>query len=57
MPDIDEMIEKLVSVKNSRPGTEVNLPEDDIIWLCRTSRQVSFFKSALHFVNLWNMAK
>ena len=45
MPTVDEMIETLVSVKNSRPGTEVNLPEDDIIWLCRTSRQVSFKKT------------
>ena len=39
--DLDATIERLVSVKNSKPGTEVNLPEDDIIWLCRKSREVS----------------
>jgi len=38
--DLDATIEKLISVKNSKPGTEVNLPEEDIIWLCRASREV-----------------
>mmetsp|Transcript_246 Transcript_246/g.401 ORF Transcript_246/g.401 Transcript_246/m.401 type:complete len:305 (+) Transcript_246:418-1332(+) len=38
--NVDDLIEKLTSVKNSKPGTEVNLPEEDIIWLCRTSRDV-----------------
>jgi serine/threonine-protein phosphatase PP1 catalytic subunit len=40
MVDIDKTIARLLSVKNSRPGTEVNLSEDDIIWLCRQSREV-----------------
>ncbi|GMI06980.1 hypothetical protein TrRE_jg5985 [Triparma retinervis] len=38
--DLDATIDRLVSVKNSKPGTEVNLPEEDIIWLCRKSREV-----------------
>ena len=38
--NVDATIEKLVSVKNSKPGTEVNLPEHDIIWLCKESKMV-----------------
>ena len=38
--DLDDTIDKLTRVKDSKPGTEVNLPEEDIIWLCRASREV-----------------
>jgi serine/threonine-protein phosphatase PP1 catalytic subunit len=38
--DVDKIIEKLLAVKNARPGTEVNLPEEDIMWLCRRCREI-----------------
>lgn len=38
---LDRIEEQLLSVKASRPGTEVNLMEEDIVWLCRRCREVS----------------
>ena len=38
---VERSIEQLLSVKNARPGTEVTLPEEDIMWLCRKCREVS----------------
>lgn len=40
MGDVDRLVEQLLSVKNSRPGTEVTLAEEDIMWLCRRCREV-----------------
>jgi len=38
--EVDKIIEKLVSVRGSKPGKQVNLPEADIKYLCSRSRQV-----------------
>ena len=38
--DLDIAIEKLLSVKNNHPGTEVNLPEELIIKIVRASREL-----------------
>lgn len=38
--DIDGAIEALLSVKNKTPGTEVNLPEDQLIKIIRQARSV-----------------
>jgi serine/threonine-protein phosphatase PP1 catalytic subunit len=38
--EVSEAIKKLLSVKNSRPGTEVNLPEDLITKIVKASREV-----------------
>ena len=40
MEIIDRLLQELLSVKESRPGTEVYLAEEDIFWLCRQCRQV-----------------
>lgn len=37
---VESCIEKLVAVKDEKPGTEVNLCEDDLVWISRTSRDV-----------------
>jgi len=38
---LERIIDQLLSVKNARPGTEVTLAEEDIVWLCRKCREVS----------------
>jgi serine/threonine-protein phosphatase PP1 catalytic subunit len=38
--DIDKIIEKLVEVKGSKPGKQVNLPENDIKNLCTAAREI-----------------
>lgn len=38
--EIDQAIKQLLSVKNSPPGTEVNLPEELIVKLVRAAREV-----------------
>jgi serine/threonine-protein phosphatase PP1 catalytic subunit len=38
--EIDAIISKLVSVRGSKPGKQVNLPEAEIKFLCREARQV-----------------
>ncbi|EWM28966.1 hypothetical protein Naga_101446g1 [Nannochloropsis gaditana] len=37
---VDRLLGELLAVKDARPGTEVNLAEDDIFWLCRKCREV-----------------
>jgi len=37
---VDRLLEQLLSVKEARPGTEVNLAEEDIFWLCLQCRKV-----------------
>lgn len=37
---LDACIRQLVAVKDDRPGTEVRLAEEDVLWLARTSRGV-----------------
>jgi len=37
---VDGCIEKLVAVKDDKPGTEVNLSEEELVWISRTSREV-----------------
>lgn len=37
---LDACIRQLVAVKDDRPGTEVHLAEEDVLWLARTSRGV-----------------
>jgi hypothetical protein len=38
--DVERIVEQLLSVKSMRPGTEVCLAEQDIMWLCRRCREV-----------------
>lgn len=38
--DVDNIIERLVSVKTSRPGKQVNLEEREIKALCMRSRDI-----------------
>ena len=38
--DIDSIIDKLLSVRGSRPGKQVTLTEGEIRWLCIRSRDV-----------------
>jgi hypothetical protein len=37
---VDAIIEKLLSVRNARPGKEVQLSEDEIRGLCMQSREI-----------------
>jgi serine/threonine-protein phosphatase PP1 catalytic subunit len=37
---LDACIDKLTAVKDAPPGTEVRLPEEDLVWLCREARRV-----------------
>jgi len=39
-PDVDAILEKLLAVKNRRPGTNVQLTEAEITFLCTTSREI-----------------
>ena len=39
-PDIDNIIEQLLSVRGSRPGRQVNLTENEIRWLCVKSKEI-----------------
>jgi serine/threonine-protein phosphatase PP1 catalytic subunit len=39
-PDIDNIIEQLLSVRGSRPGRQVNLTENEIRWLCVKSKGI-----------------
>jgi serine/threonine-protein phosphatase PP1 catalytic subunit len=39
-PDVDNIIEQLLSVRGSRPGRQVNLTENEIKWLCVKSRNI-----------------
>ncbi|GAB5029856.1 serine threonine-protein phosphatase pp1-beta catalytic subunit [Nannochloropsis oceanica] len=36
---VDRLLVQLLSVKEARPGTEVNLAEEDIFWLCLQCRK------------------
>ena len=38
--DIDKIIDKLLSVKGSKPGKEVKLTEIEIKGLCTTAREI-----------------
>jgi hypothetical protein len=38
--DVDKLIEKLLEVKGSKPGKQVNLPENDIKALCMAAREI-----------------
>jgi serine/threonine-protein phosphatase PP1 catalytic subunit len=38
--DLDNIIEQLLSARGSRPGRQVNLPENDVKWLCVKSKEV-----------------
>jgi serine/threonine-protein phosphatase PP1 catalytic subunit len=38
--DLNSIIERLVEVRNSRPGKEVKLLEKEIQWLCINARQI-----------------
>lgn len=38
--DVDSIIDKLLDVKSSRPGKQVNLTEGEIKGLCKASREV-----------------
>ena len=37
---VDVCIEELLSVVDAPPGTEVNLDEGELMWICRMSREV-----------------
>lgn len=39
-PDVDNIIEQLLSVRGSRPGRQVNLTENEIRWLCVKSKEI-----------------
>jgi serine/threonine-protein phosphatase PP1 catalytic subunit len=39
-PDVNAILEKLLAVKNRRPGTNVQLTEQEIIFLCTQSREI-----------------
>ncbi|RYG67012.1 hypothetical protein EON64_08400 [archaeon] len=39
-PDVDHIIEQLLSVRGARPGRQVNLTENEIKWLCIKSREI-----------------
>lgn len=38
--DVNDIIERLLSVRNSRPGKQVNLEEREIRALCLKSREI-----------------
>ena len=38
--DVDKIIEKLLEVKGSKPGKQVNLTENEIKGLCNKSREI-----------------
>jgi len=40
MLSVDECIDKLLACRNALPGTEVNLPEESIIRIVRTARDI-----------------
>ena len=37
---VDAMITKLLEVRGKKPGKQVNLTEDEIKYLCTTSREI-----------------
>ena len=39
-PDLDNIIEQLLSVRGSRPGRQVNLTENEIRWLCLKGKEI-----------------
>jgi serine/threonine-protein phosphatase PP1 catalytic subunit len=39
-PDLDNIIEQLLSVRGSRPGRQVNLTENEIRWLCMKGKEI-----------------
>lgn len=39
-PNLDSIISKLLDVRNSRPGRQVNLLESEIRWLCVKAREI-----------------
>ena len=39
-PDVEHIIEQLLSVRGARPGRQVNLTENEIKWLCIKSREI-----------------
>jgi serine/threonine-protein phosphatase PP1 catalytic subunit len=38
--DVDVIIEKLLEVKNCKPGKQVNLTENEITGLCNKAREI-----------------
>ena len=48
--DIDKIIEKLLEVKDKKPGKQVNLTENEIRGLCLKSREI--FMSQPIFIEL-----
>lgn len=49
--ELDFAIEKLISVKSSSPGTEVNLPEDLLIKIVRASRDIHATANAIRSIS------
>lgn len=39
-PDLDAVIDKLLSVRTARPGKQVNLEDGEIRWLCIKAREL-----------------
>ena len=38
--DVDKIISMLLDVKKEKPGTQVNLPEEWIRWLCQKAQDI-----------------
>jgi serine/threonine-protein phosphatase PP1 catalytic subunit len=38
--DLESIIERLLEVRGSRPGKQVQLAEQEIRWLCTKSREI-----------------
>jgi serine/threonine-protein phosphatase PP1 catalytic subunit len=38
--DLESIIERLLEVRGSRPGKQVQLQEQEIRWLCTKSREI-----------------
>ncbi|KAJ2718574.1 type 1 serine/threonine-protein phosphatase catalytic subunit glc7, partial [Coemansia sp. Benny D115] len=38
--NVDSIIQRLLEVRGSRPGKEVQLHENEIHWLCTTAREI-----------------
>ncbi len=45
--EVDNIIEQLLSVRGGRPGRQVNLTEEEIRWLCVTSKDIFSQQPAL----------
>lgn len=47
MERVDRLIATLTSVKDEKPGTEVNMDEEDLTWISRTAREVFMSQAML----------